>query len=174
MAFEPFIVTAELPPDVFSWADSLRRAHFPPERNHLQAHVTLFHALAPSLREEVLGYLPRVAGQYAAPQARITGLMDLGKGTALRIESAAMVAIREEIADHFHGTLTAQDSHPLRLHITVQNKVERSAAVQLQEQLSGQSIAREFRFAGIGLHLYRGGPWDALGHWPFRGKIQAT
>lgn len=168
MAFEPFIVTAELPADVFSWADGLRRAHFPPERNHLSAHVTLFHALAPSLREEVLAYLPRIVGLHQAPAARITGLMDLGGGTALRIESPAMSALREEIADHFHGTLTAQDSQPKRLHITVQNKVDRAAAKALQAELSATPIEREFRFTGIGLHLYKGGPWEALGRWPFR------
>ncbi|PLK25719.1 2'-5' RNA ligase family protein [Novosphingobium sp. TH158] len=168
MAFEPFIVTAELPRDIFAWANGLRRAHFPPERNHLEAHVTLFHALAPSLREEVLGFLPRIAGLYAAPDASITGLMDLGKGTALRIESPAMVAIRDEIADHFHGTLTAQDSHPIRLHITVQNKVAREAAKALQQELAGQPLERHFRFTGLGLHLYKGGPWEALGRWSFR------
>lgn len=168
MAFEPFIVTAELPADVFSWADGLRRAHFPPERNHLSAHVTLFHALAPSLREEVLAYLPRIVGLHEAQMARITGLMDLGGGTALRIESPAMSALREEIADHFHGTLTAQDSQPKRLHITVQNKVERAAAKALQADLAAQPVERSFRFAGIGLHLYKGGPWEPLGRWSFR------
>ncbi|MFM5929407.1 MAG: 2'-5' RNA ligase family protein [Novosphingobium sp.] len=174
MAFEPFIVTAELPAEVFAWADALRREHFPPERNHLRAHVTLFHALAPSLRDDVFGYLPRIVGQYAPPEARITGVMDLGKGTALRIESPAMAAIREEIAEHFHGTLTAQDNHPLRLHITIQNKVERAAAVALQQELGGQNVVRDFRFTGIGLHLYCGGSWKALGRWAFRGKIPAT
>jgi 2'-5' RNA ligase len=169
MPFEPFIVTAELPPDVFSWADGLRRAHFPPERNHLQAHVTLFHALAPSLRQEVLGYLPQVAGEHAPPVARIIGLMDLGRGTALRIESPAMSALREAIADHFHGTLTAQDSHVPRLHITVQNKVDRDAAKALQQALAAQSLERRFRFTGLGLHLYKGGPWERVGQWPFRG-----
>ncbi|MCW1403468.1 2'-5' RNA ligase family protein [Novosphingobium sp. MW5] len=168
MAFEPFIVTAEMPADILWWADGLRRAHFPPERNHLQAHVTLFHALAPSLREEVLGYLPRIVGLHEAPAARITGLMDLGGGTALRIESPAMSALREEIADHFHGTLTAQDSQPKRLHITIQNKVDRAAAKALQAELSVTPIEREFNFTGIGLHLYKGGPWEALGRWPFR------
>lgn len=168
MAFEPFIVTAELPADVFTWADGLRRAHFPPERNHLSAHVTLFHALAPSLREEVLAYLPRIVGLHESPMARITGLMDLGGGSALRIESPAMSALREEIADHFHGTLTAQDSQPKRLHITVQNKVDRAAAKALQADLAAQPVERSFRFTGIGLHLYKGGPWEPLGRWSFR------
>ena len=45
----PLILTAELPPDLHRWATELRRAHFPPERNLLEAHVTLFHALPAQL-----------------------------------------------------------------------------------------------------------------------------
>ena len=91
----PFIVTAELPADIFSWANSLRTQHFPPERNWLKAHVTLFHAFAPSLREELRGVLARLASEWAPPLARIEGLMDLGRGTALAIRSPAMLALRQ-------------------------------------------------------------------------------
>ena len=47
----PLIVTAELGPADFAWLDAQRRAHFPPERNQLAAHLTMFHALPPSLEE---------------------------------------------------------------------------------------------------------------------------
>ena len=170
MSFAPFIVTAELPRPIHAWADGLRRAHFPPERNHLEAHVTLFHALAPSLLDELKPLLAQLAADHAAPAARITGLMDLGKGTALAIASPGMLAIREFIADRFHGALTTQDQHAPRLHITVQNKVTREAARALQSQLEEAEITRDFRFAGLGLHIYRGGPWEPLGRWTFRGK----
>jgi len=166
----PFIVTAELPDDVFAWADALRRAHFPPERNHLSAHVTLFHAFAPSLREELRPLLARTCAEFAAPEARIAGLMDLGRGTAIALDSSGMLAIRALIADHFHGALTAQDAHPPRLHITVQNKVTSAEAKALQRELSGAVSQRAFRFTGLGLHLYRGGPWEPVGKWTFRGK----
>ena len=56
-AGRPLIVTAELPDDVLAWADGLRRAHFPPERNWLVAHVTLFHALPPSVHDELVRLL---------------------------------------------------------------------------------------------------------------------
>lgn len=166
----PFIVTAELPPDVLSWADGLRRAHFPPERNWLEAHVTLFHAFAPSLRKELHGVLRRHAATHAAQGAAITGLMNLGRGTALAIRSPGMVAIREEIAEHFHGALTAQDRHPIRLHITIQNKVIPQAARALQAELGPSLSERRFRFTGLGLHLYRNPYWERIGNFPFRGK----
>lgn len=170
MPFEPFIVTAALPPDVHAWADALRQAHFPPARNHLHAHVTLFHALAPSLFEEQQTVLPGFAAEFAPPEAAIAGLMNLGRGTAIALESPQMLAIRERIADRFHGTLTAQDQHKPRLHITVQNKVSNDAAKALQRELAPQVERREFAFPAIELHIYRGGPWEFVKRWPFRGK----
>ena len=166
----PFIVTAELPGEIFAWADVLRRAYYPPERNKLAAHVTLFHAFAPSLQEELHRTLGRIASEYARPEASIDGLMHLGTGTALAIHSPGMLAIREHIAEHFHGALTAQDSHAPRLHITIQNKVTSAVAKALQRELAATLEPRDFAFIGLGLHLYRETHWDSLSKWPFRGK----
>ena len=166
----PFIVTAELPGQVLVWADGLRAKHYPPERNKLAAHVTLFHSFAPSLREELLRVLKGLASEYARPPAQIDRLMPLGTGTALAIHSPGMLAIRERIAEHFHGALTAQDSHAPRLHITIQNKVTSQAAKALQRDLSATLKPRAFAFAGLGMHLYRETHWDSLGCWSFRGK----
>ena len=41
----PLIVTALLDEVAQERFDRLRREHFPPERNHLDAHLTLFHRL---------------------------------------------------------------------------------------------------------------------------------
>jgi len=169
----PLIITAELPPDIAHWADSLRRAHYPPERNQLAAHVTLFHAMAPSLLGELKAMLARLAGECAPPPAVLSGLLPLGTGTALAIDSPDMLMIREEIAEHFHGALTVQDSHTPRLHITVQNKVTEQEAKALQRalfaELATTHFGRQFRFSGLALHHYRGGPWEAVGRWSFRG-----
>jgi hypothetical protein len=166
---QPFIVTAELPVDIYSWANGLRCQHFPPERNHLAAHVTLFHAFAPSLRGELHGVLARLAKDRAPPPARIEGLMDLGSGTALAVRSPDMLALRAEIAEHFHGALTAQDQGEPRLHITIQNKVARAEATALQTELNASLRPRRFAFTGFGMHLYLNPKWQQLNVWQFRG-----
>ncbi|WP_369800722.1 2'-5' RNA ligase family protein [Novosphingobium sp. AAP83] len=163
------IVTAELPAPMQAWADGLRKAHFPPERNQVRAHVTLLHALPPYVLDEAKALLSRIAAQNPPVEARLTGVMDLGSGTALRIESPAMMALRDEVADHFHGLLTLQDDHVPRLHITVQNKVLRKDAIALQMHLQEAFAARSFSFAGLALHHYLGGPWGDAGRWSFRG-----
>jgi 2'-5' RNA ligase superfamily len=169
----PFIVTAELPVDIFSWANGLRAEHFPPERNFLKAHVTLFHSFAPSLREELPRFLARMAGEFAPPLAEVTGLIDLGSGTALAIDSPCLLAVRQLIADHFWDMLTRQDQGGKKLHITIQNKVERKAAVALQAMLGPALHPRKFTFAGLGLQLYRNPLWEPVGTWKFRGKHSA-
>jgi len=164
----PLIVTAELPPDLHRWATGLRGAHYPPERNVLEAHVTLFHALPPSSEDEVRDRLAMVAAHHARIPARLEGIMPLGDGTALRLSSPGMLTLREQLAAQFHGLLTAQDAHAPRLHITIQNKVSSQAARKLQHALSAEVAPRDFVFPGLALHRYRGGPWAFVKRWPFR------
>ena len=166
---EPLLVTAELPPDILEWADRLRRAHYPPERNRLKAHVTLFHALPPSARDEVRQLLGGLAGETDAPEAQVTGLMDLGRGTAFSVESPGMLALHERLADMLQGLTQQQDARELRLHITVQNKVARSEAKSLQAELAAQFGPRRFRFRGFGLYGWDGGLWNFRRLYPFRG-----
>ena len=166
----PLLVTAQLPPDVFAWAESLRRAHFPPERNKVRAHVTLFHALPPSAEDEVRRLLARHSAA-APPPARITGLMPLGGGTAFAIDSPALSTIHREMAESLHGVLTAQDRAARKLHVTVQNKVPDAEAKALQEKIARDFRPRAFAFAGLQLHRYLGGRWEDAGTWPFRGQL---
>lgn len=164
----PLIITAELPEALQSRADQLRKAHFPPERNFLKAHVTLFHALPPSCEEEVRRCLAEEARRRPIP-ARLEGVMSLGRGVALKIASPAMLDLRERLADRFHGLLTPQDAHAPRLHITVQNKVSPHDAKLLMKRLIGEIQALDFAFAGLAMHYYRGGPWETVKRWSFRG-----
>jgi 2'-5' RNA ligase len=164
----PLLVTADLPPDIFAWADGLRRAHFPPERNRLKAHVTLFHALPPSVHDELSRLLADLAASSAPPEARISGLMKLGKGTALAIESPGMAALHSIIQDRMEGLMTPQDRQPLRLHITIQNKVTPQEACALQAELGPVLEHRQFRFRGFELFAYEDGLWREVRRYPFR------
>ena len=169
MSAAPLILTAELPRDLHAWATRLRAEHFPPERNHLEAHVTLFHALPPQMEPELLCFLSRLCAGQSAPRARLEGVMSLGRGTALKLSSPELLALREAIADHCHGMLTAQDQARPRLHVTIQNKVEPVAARALQATLEPQVAPRAFAFRGLALHRYLGGPWALVKRFAFRG-----
>ena len=165
---DPFILTALLPADMHRWATRLRDEHFPPERNYLEAHVTLFHALPPQCGEEIADYLKKLAGHTAPVAARLESVMSLGRGTALKIISPDMLDLRDEIAERFHGMLTSQDQHRPRLHVTIQNKVSSKEAKALQAQLAPAVEPRDFAFRGLALYRYRGGPWEPVRDFVFR------
>ena len=166
----PLILTAELPADLHRRYTDLRTAHFPPERNYLEAHVTLFHALPAQCEEELRAYLARLTGEIAPVVGRVEGLMPLGGGTAIKLSSPDMLTLRDEIADHFRGMLTNQDQHRPRLHVTIQNKVTGKEAQALQAQLAGTIETCAFAFPGLALYAYCGGPWEFIRRFAFRGK----
>lgn len=168
MSGAPLVITALLPPDLHRWATDLRTRHFPPERNWLEAHVTLFHALPPASETEVIAALKREAAQSSPVPARLEGVMSLGRGTALRLVSPAMLVLRDRLAERYHGLLTAQDAHHPRLHITVQNKVTPAEAKALQVGLASLASPRDFAFRGLALYRYRGGPWEHVRDFAFR------
>ena len=163
------IVTAELGPADLAWLDGLRRAHYPPERNRLPAHLTMFHALPPSAESDARVRLAAAAREYSPPRAMIAGLMDLGGGVALRVVSDDLDAIRADLADGFHGLLGAQDSGGWRPHVTIQNKVAPKVSRALIAELAAEFTPRSLAIAGLGLHRYLGGPWQPLARYPFRG-----
>ena len=161
------IVTAEFGPQDFAWLNALRAQHFPPERNQVRAHLTMFHAVPPSAEHELRTRL-RTAASGPVPAARIAGLMDLGGGVAFRVVSDDLDAIRGEIADGLHGLLGAQDAQGWRPHVTIQNKVAPKLARELRLSLEKEFEPRPLKISGLALHRYLGGPWESLGVYAFR------
>ena len=161
------IITADLGAADFAALDAERRLYFPPERNQLSAHLTMFHAIPPSLEDEARRQLKMQCSK-PRPAAMLAGLMNLGGGVAYRVVSPDLESIRQSIADHFHGSLSAQDAGGWRAHVTIQNKVTPRAAKELKEQLEEEFCARPLVIKGLALHRYLGGPWQALGSWTFR------
>ena len=165
----PIIITAEMGKADQAWANGLRAMHFPPERNFLDAHITLFHHLPPNHLAEIKSRLAALAGECPPPVAHLTEVMMLGRGIAYRVESPELLSIRDELADEFRGLLIPQDQARPRLHITVQNKVEPATAKTLHAELSATFRPRPLAISGLAAHYYRGGPWEHIATWKFRG-----
>jgi hypothetical protein len=165
----PIIITAEMGKADQAWADGLRRTHFPPERNFLDAHITLFHHLPPSHLAEIKSRLAALASECPPPVAHLTDVIMLGRGVAYRVDSPELLSIRDELAEEFRGLLIPQDQARPRLHITVQNKVEPAVAKTLHAQLSATFKPRLLAVSGLAAHYYRGGPWENIATWKFRG-----
>jgi len=165
----PLIVTADFAAPDFAWLEGLRRRNYPVEHNRVPAHLTMFQGLPPSAVEEVKRQLALHSAE-PPPRASIAGLMNLSSGVAFRVVSDELETIRLSIADHFHGLLCAPDAAGWRPHVTIQNKVTTRQAKALLVELERDFRQRPLGISGLSVHRYRGGPWETVGTYPFRGR----
>lgn len=165
----PFILTLALDAELAQTLNALRTRHFPPERNFLAAHVTLFHAL-PGEREAALrGDLMEVCAATPPFGVTLPRLHHWGKGVFAELESSDLLRVRESLKTRWSDALTRQDRQGYRPHVTLQNKVPKDEAAALYAKLS--ATWRPLRGDALGLELWRyaGGPWEYADRFDFAG-----
>lgn len=157
----PLIVTATFDVATQASFDRLRERWFPPERNQLAAHLTLFHALPGEALDDVCAALDRACAG-AAPRAEVSGVRSLGRGAALVLDSPGLVRVRAGLAAEFADRLTRQDGQGFRPHVTVQNFVTPEVARATVEELGRDLVPWTVQVSGLAVHRYLGGPWELL------------
>lgn len=153
------IVTLVIDDESFRYLNDLRQAHFPAEKNFLNAHITLIHNLPLHF---LLGF---------AWDRHLTGNAFpilfgkpyfLGKGTAITVESEILTKMHQGIKNDpaINKLLSNQDRALSRLHVTIQNKVDPKIAKEFFHHFSQHF--EPFYGQGIGLDIWRydGGPWS--------------
>jgi 2'-5' RNA ligase len=143
--------------------NELRITHFPPERNFLQAHLTLFHQL-PDQPATIAILNDFTAHSFPMD---VTKLINLGAGVAYRIEAEQLSHLRENLVQLFSKDLIPQDKQGFRGHITVQNKTTPEQARVLLTALSEGFQPFQIRALGLDLWNYLGGPWSHQQYFPF-------
>ena len=166
----PFIVTALLDDGAFEWFEALRRAHYPPGRNRVPAHLTLFHALPSDEGPAIAGVFEDACRRSTPMRLQVRGPWSLGLGVAYRVSGAELEALRGDLAAAFDPWLRAQDRAPFRPHITIQNKAEPAEARRLLEQLQLEFEPFEIWAEGLLVWRYVGGPWLPVARIPFGGS----
>jgi 2'-5' RNA ligase len=156
MQKQPLILTLRLDPESQAYFDVLRKQYFPPERDYLQAHLTLFHQLPDE--PATLNYFAEL--QHSPMELQVNGLINLGAGVAYRAESPELTALYRKISQNFAEVLIPQDRQPLRPHITVQNKTTPETARALLKELEEQFKPWTIKAIGLDLWTYLGGPWE--------------
>jgi 2'-5' RNA ligase len=166
----PLIITANLDATSQTYFDRLRQQYFPPERNFLQAHLTMFHALPGEWIHKVEAVLAETANCNPALPAEVSGLRSLGSGVAFDIRSPELEKMRREIAFAFNHALTGQDRQRWCPHITVQNKVGRESACALLANLRHDFQRWTISVKGLDLWHYDSGPWEFAASFRFKGR----
>lgn len=163
----PLILTLGLHADDQARFDALRRVHFPPERNLVPAHLTLFHKLPGSDLAGIEHMVRLACAHQVAFELEVRGLRSLGRGVAFDLHAPALSQLRASLAQTWHEHLTAQDRQGYRPHVTIQNKAEPQGARALLAAM--QAGFTPFTVQGVGLLLWRylGGPWEQVGAYAF-------
>jgi 2'-5' RNA ligase len=167
MTLEPFIVTLELDPDSFEILDALRKEHFPPERNFLSAHITLFHKLPGDEEASIKTTLREVCERSSSLTLSFLMLRFLGKGVAVNVESPELLELRKNLALAWAEWLEPQDKQPFKPHVTIQNKVTSEEARTLFEHLKREWLPINGQGEGLLLWRYLGGPWELVEKFSF-------
>ena len=162
----PLVVTLALAEHAQERLDALRRRWFPPARNHLGAHVTLFHALPGHGVDRVRALLREAAGRQTF-DVEVAAVRRLGRGVALDLRSAALDplhrGLQAAVVDAFGQEVTAQDRQGLRAHVTVANKLDAGPARTAYDAVCASFSPWTAPATGLALWRYDGGPWEPAG-----------
>jgi 2'-5' RNA ligase len=169
----PLILTLQFDERSFAFFDKQRRRYFPPERNFIPAHLTLFHALPGEQLETIQRDLKGRASDQKLFTLDVTGLRPLGRGVAYALASAELTDMRRHFAQIWNDWLKPQDRQNHNPHVTVQNKVDPTQARALLEDLSDGFTPFQVEAIGMELWWYRGGPWEKVRSFPFALQLPA-
>lgn len=165
----PFILTLKLEQSVFEPLDELRKRYFPPERNFLPAHITLFHALPGDQEPFIRQTLRTICSEVQTLRLSFPRLRFLGRGAAVEVASRELIELRGRLEAAWGMWLGAQDRQAFRPHVTIQNKVAADEARRLYENLIGTWKPLSGRGEGLLLWRYLGGPWEFADEFSFAG-----
>ena len=156
----PLILTLRFDERSFTFFDAQRRRYFPPERNFIPAHLTLFHHLPGEQLPTIQRDIEACTSDRKPFSIDVTGLRALGRGVAYALASPDLAEMRRHLALTWNDWLKPQDRQNHNPHVTVQNKVDPTQARALLEEL--RDSFQPFHVTGVALDLwwYRGGPWE--------------
>lgn len=145
--------------------EALRQQWFPPERNQIPAHLTLFHMLPDA--EETAAALDKIARETRPFSMVVNELRSLGRGVAYFLDSHEAKSLHRNLSGVFAEHLSTQDRHGFRPHVVVQNKVDSRQARETLAILSADFAPWRCEAVGMDLWFYQGGPWLHLQRFAF-------
>lgn len=155
----PIIVTLKLNDQAQVFFNALRQKYFPAERNFLDAHLTLFHALPGDRIESTLLFLKEIAQKNQAFVMKQKGWKSIGRGVAYVLESEVLQSLHKQMQQEWKLELSAQDNQKLWPHITIQNKVTSAEALQTLQLVEGVNVP-DLKGLGFNVFYYKDGPWE--------------
>ena len=156
----PLILTFTLDEGSQSRLDAWRSSYFPPERNHLKAHLTIYHQLPGQMLRDITGRLEEFVRDKEFAPIDFTELKTRGGFVGVMMEAPALHVLRAGLNEIFSEHLRAQDKQPYKPHVTITNLGSPSVAQKCFDALQGEFKPWQGYASGLELYHYRGGPWE--------------
>ena len=169
-ASRPLILTLGLDPENQARFERERRQFFPARLNRIPAHINLFHALPGADEAAIRAVLAQHSGSLAPFALHVADLMRLGRGVAYTVAAPELDHLHAQLRARWLPALSRQDLQPFRLHVVVQNKAIPEEARTLYTRLDSSFRPWTAMAERLLLWRYEGGPWTALGEFPFAGS----
>ncbi|MCD8739980.1 2'-5' RNA ligase family protein [Mucilaginibacter roseus] len=164
---KPLILTLKLDDKAQIYFNQLRKKYFPPERNFLDAHLTLFHHL-PANEPGINNTIENLAAGQQRLEVIITNMVSIGNGVAFKCDSAELQKLHGNLQRQWQQWLIPQDRQKLWPHITIQNKVNANTAANTLKELSGSFTPFTAQGLGFSLWRYLDGPWQHVRDYLFQ------
>ncbi|AFL86712.1 hypothetical protein Terro_0363 [Terriglobus roseus DSM 18391] len=145
--------------------ESLRQRHFPPARNRIPAHLTLFHTLPET--DETVARLVEISASQHVFSLEMKAPQLIGRGVAFFFVSAPAMALHRRVSAAFAEHLSAQDRQGFRPHVVVQNKVTGEVAKATLALLLAEFAPFPVSAVGLDLWRYLDGPWEHMQRFSF-------
>ncbi len=170
MPDRPLLVTLGFDRATFERLDGLRARYFPPERNQIPAHLSLFHHLPGEEREAIDETLARAARSSGPIPLTFADVKRIGRGLILPARAPGLAPLRAGLARSFGPWLTDQDRQSFHPHVTIMNKAERAEVDSALDQLRAGYQPWTGRGERLLLWRYLGGPWEAVEEYDLTGE----
>ena len=161
------VLTLALDDDAQQRFEALRKQWFPPERNQIPAHLTIFHSLPET--DNTTAILKTASRATAGFVLEVSSVRSIGRGVAIFLESREVMALQRQLSAAFLDALSSQDRQGFRPHVVVQNKVEPAVAKETLAVVQAGFVPWQCRAVGLDLWRYLGGPWQLLRRFAFSG-----
>lgn len=162
----PLILTLAIEKKTSDFFNVLRQKHFPPSRNFIGAHLTLFHSLPNE--EEIVEAVRDTCNRQKSFMLSVLKPVSIGKGVAFKIESNELLLLHKALQNKWLEFLSPQDKQKLWPHVTVQNKGRVQEAQELLVELKISFAPFLALATGMQLWEYLDGPWKLVEDFYFK------
>ncbi len=164
----PLVLCFKLDPLSFERLDAWRSRYFPPERNHLKAHLTVYHQLPGQRIDSIRETLATLAAAQSHAPLPFTELMHKQGFVGVKVDASALLPFKQELDAALSAELRAQDKQAYRPHVTLTNLGSPKEATKCLADLESVFQPWTGIVQGLELYHYRGGPWEHAATFPFQ------